>query len=297
MNHVSCWFHIGLLHVSMSITGVTQRSEACPVALTCGMRDRTWRRGECVESSVRSDAKWMSCDGLSHFQHTWFQVAVSNSYRIVLGWVDKLLELGRFGDFQTHADTRLEELEELPWDSYWSGSLTTRVQGCVFSATKNGRKIRRGLAMSCLHRIPNTVTIDVKNHSLMFTRSSDSFDDSNAKGLEAMKLLLVLERSGKPQIGGQPVKGVQELQWLHPQPWSIRKQATFRDWTINHLPSLSPSTSNPPAAWLQDKEKYPRAHIACLAGEARCPAKEDPSSNITFLLLEEANSTTTGSSH
>ena len=67
--------------------------------------------------------------------------------------------------------------------------------------------------MSCLHRIPNTVTIDVKNHSLMSTRSSDSFDDSNAKGLEAMKLLLVLERSGKPQIGGQLVKGhLQELQ-------------------------------------------------------------------------------------
>lgn len=287
MYHVSCWFHIGGCCMSPCLSQVSHRGRKLVLLrwpAACG--DRTWRRGECVESSVRSDAKWMSCDGLSHFQHTWFQVAVSNSYRIVLGWVDKLLELGRFGDVQTHADTRLEELEELPWDSYWSGSLTTRVQGCVFSATKNGRKIRRGLAMSCLHRIPNTVTIDVKNHSLMSTRSSDSFDDSNAKGLEAMKLLLVLERSGKPQIGGQPVKGhLQELQWLHPQPWSIRKQATFRDWTLNHLPSLSPSTSNPPAAWLQDKEKYPRAHIACLAGEARCPAKEDPSSNITFLLL------------
>lgn len=55
--NVSCFLLVSyrrLLHVSMSITGVTQRSEACPVALTCGMRGQNleaWR--VCRELSAK----------------------------------------------------------------------------------------------------------------------------------------------------------------------------------------------------------------------------------------------------
>ena len=84
---------------------------------------------------------------------------------------------------------------------------------CVFSDQEWRKKNTTGFGYVMPTQHPNSVTLDIKNHSLMSTLSSDSFDDSNAKGLEAMKLLLVLERSGKPQIRGQPVMGqLQELQ-------------------------------------------------------------------------------------